>query len=53
MKVVTVTEILAAGGPEIYAKTKGIDTSKKHISGGIRMSKSETLRALRQLSKQK
>ena len=53
MKTVSVSEVLAAGGGEKYAKTKGIDTSKKHISGGIRLSKNETLAALKELSKQK
>jgi hypothetical protein len=53
MKTVSVSEILLAGGTTQYAKTKGIDTGKKHISGGIKMSKIETLAALKALSKQK
>ena len=53
MKIVSVGEILAAGGTTQYAKTIGIDTSKKRLSGGIRMSKAETLKALEELSKQK
>lgn len=53
MKTVSVSEILAAGGGEKFAKTKGIDTAKKRISGGIKMSKAETLKALKELSRQK
>ena len=53
MKIANVSDILAAGGTTLYAKTIGIDTTKKRISGGIRMSKAETLKALKELSKQK
>jgi hypothetical protein len=52
-KTVSVDIVLASGGVVKYAKKFGIDTTKKRISGGIRLSKSETLRALEQLKNDK
>jgi hypothetical protein len=46
MKIISATEILKAGGGDAYAKKMGIETGKKRISGGIRLSRVETLRLL-------
>lgn len=47
------SDILAAGGPDAYAKKAGINTQSKRISGVIRLSKEETLDLIDQLSHQK
>jgi hypothetical protein len=47
------TDILAVGDADRYAEEKGINTQKKRISGVIRLSKTETLDLMNQLSHQK
>ena len=47
----SVAEIMAAGGPEKYAKTIGVDPAKVSFRGGIKISKAETLRLVRELKK--
>ena len=53
LKTVSVKEILAAGGADNYAITKGIDTSKKRLSGRLKISRKEFEEALTQLREQK
>ena len=50
IKTVSASEILKAGGADKFAKTKGKDTSRIRLSGRIRLSKEETLRALTMLN---
>lgn len=51
MKTVSVSEIIKSGGPDRYAKTKGVDARTVQIGGLIPMSKSEVLRMLKQETK--
>jgi len=53
LHVFNADEVLAAGGPERFAKTKGIDTSKIKLSGMLDLSKAETRKILRQLRQAK
>lgn len=51
-KTVSVKEVLAAGGANKYALTKGVDPRKANPSGVVRVSLRETSKLLAMLRKQ-